>query len=439
MSSASETNTESVQPWPVDVGEATTSITSIILDSQPSCLEFCLSNTEYFVLGTYVLEVDEKPKDSTAEIPKDDVILKKPQKRSGSLKLFRLEKYCLSCLQTITTPFAILDIHFLSVQKTTLVVATSEGSVQIYRLDLEKWGDKVTLIKESVVQLFDPSILVLSLACYPSFGSSLGGSPSLIAVSASDGQVLIFDHMRYITADRAKILGRSQAHSLEAWTVVWASSSRVTDEMFVPLYSGGDDSALCRHRSTAHALGTVGDHNDEIQHLQDPVRCDRNTHSAGVTAILPLLANWSKKDEFLLTGSYDEYVRVLVLPASGGRAQLLAKKCLGGGVWRLKLVDRVSSIREGTYFLILASCMHAGAKFLKVQSSNDHTNWSIKILTKFEEHKSMNYASDGRVESIDEFHSVGYTFVSTSFYDRKLCVWHTEHREGMMRLNPIRT
>ena len=90
MSSASGTNTRLVQP---DVDEATSSITSIILDSQPSCLEFCLSNTEYFVVGTYVLEVDEKPEDGTTEKFKEDIVLQKPQKRSGSLKLFRLEKY----------------------------------------------------------------------------------------------------------------------------------------------------------------------------------------------------------------------------------------------------------------------------------------------------------------------------------------------------------
>lgn len=90
MSSASGTNTGLVQP---DVDEAISSITSIILDSQPSCLEFCLSNTEYFVVGTYVLEVDEKPEDGTTETSKEDVVLQKPQKRSGSLKLFRLEKY----------------------------------------------------------------------------------------------------------------------------------------------------------------------------------------------------------------------------------------------------------------------------------------------------------------------------------------------------------
>ena len=317
------------------------------------------------------------------------------------------------------------------------MVATSEGSVCIYRLDLEKRGNKVSLLKESVVQIFDPSILVLSLACYPSFDLSLGGFPSVIAVSASDGQVVIFDYMRYISADRARILGRSQAHSLEAWTVVWASSSRTAEEKFALLYSGGDDSALCRHRSSAHPLGTDVNDSEEIQHLQEPLRRDRTTHSAGVTAILPLLANWPEKDEFLLTGSYDEYVRVLVLPASGGRAKVLAEKSLGGGVWRLKLVDRVSMIGERTYLLVLASCMHAGARFLKIESSNDQATWSIRILAKFEEHESMNYAGDGRLESIDGFRSTCYTFVSTSFYDRKLCVWHTEHREGVSRLNHL--
>lgn len=123
----------------------------------------------------------------------------------------------------------------------------------MYRLELEKRGNKVSLLKESVVQIFDPSILVLSLACYPSFDLTLEGFPSVIAVSASDGQIVLFDYMRYISADRAQILGRSQAHSLEAWTVVWASSCTAEDK-FALLYSGGDDSALCKHRSSAHPL-----------------------------------------------------------------------------------------------------------------------------------------------------------------------------------------
>ena len=64
----------------------------------------------------------------------------------------------------------------------------------MYRLELEKRGNKVSLLKESVVQIFDPSILVLSLACYPSFDLTLEGFPSVIAVSASDGQIVLFDY-----------------------------------------------------------------------------------------------------------------------------------------------------------------------------------------------------------------------------------------------------
>lgn len=92
MSSGPEANAEAVLTWPVDVENATASITSIILDSQPSCLEFSLCNTEYFVVGTYVLEADEKPENGITEIPKEDEVTRKLQKRSGSLILFRLQE-----------------------------------------------------------------------------------------------------------------------------------------------------------------------------------------------------------------------------------------------------------------------------------------------------------------------------------------------------------
>ena len=92
MSSGPGVNAEAVLPWPVDVENASASTTSIILDSQPSCLEFSPYNTEYFVVGTYVLEADEKPENGTTEIPKEDEVTRKLQKRSGSLILFRLQE-----------------------------------------------------------------------------------------------------------------------------------------------------------------------------------------------------------------------------------------------------------------------------------------------------------------------------------------------------------
>ena len=73
--------------------------------------------------------------------------------------------------------------------------------------------------------------------------------------------------------------------------------------------------------------------------------------------------------------------------------------------------------------------MHAGARILEVRRT-EGGKWLINVLAKFVEHESMNYASDGcciyvggRVE--------GFTVVSTSFYDKKLCVWKTEtYRQG---------
>lgn len=68
--------------------------------------------------------------------------------------------------------------------------------------------------------------------------------------------------------------------------------------------------------------------------------------------------------------------------------------------------------------------MHAGAKILEVRRS-DGGKWLISVLAKFVEHESMNYASDGRprygVRGVE-----GFIVVSTSFYDKRLCVWKTK-------------
>ena len=339
-----------------------------------------------------------------------------------------------SCLQTVVTAFAILDLHFSTYDDTKLAVATSEGSVCIYRLVL---ANEASLAKVSVVKLFDPSILVLSLAWYRTFEMPVGDRSSVIAVSSSDGQVAVFDDMRHTEENQAQTLGRSQGHSLEAWTVAWSVKDWEVESNLAILYSGGDDSLLCRYSSFGRRLEAEGPMDDEAQHLYEPSRRDRTTHNAGVTAILPLSLSTPGEDDCLITGSYDEYVRILALPNSGGRTKVRAEKQLGGGVWRLKLLDTIYVLGQGTRFLVLASCMHAGARLLKITLSENKTRWSINVIARFEEHESMNYASDGRVESHDGEHSSGYTCVSTSFYDRKLCVWTVEDSEGMSRRHPV--
>lgn len=61
---------------------------------------------------------------------------------------------------------------------------------------------------------------------------------------------------------------------------------------------------------------------------------NRKLHHAGITAILPL------SETLIITGSYDDHIRLLQLPKipGGTRPQLLAELNLGGGVWRLKLL-----------------------------------------------------------------------------------------------------
>ena len=71
------------------------SIQSQILDLPPSCIEFCPISRDYFVVGTYYLE--KKEQDAGAETGAEDEegnsedTDKKPQTRTGSLILFKVE------------------------------------------------------------------------------------------------------------------------------------------------------------------------------------------------------------------------------------------------------------------------------------------------------------------------------------------------------------
>jgi diphthamide biosynthesis protein 7 len=71
------------------------SIQSLILDLPPSCIEFCPTSRDYFVVGTYFLE--KKEQDVGVEIDAGDEdetsgdTDKKPQTRTGSLILFKVE------------------------------------------------------------------------------------------------------------------------------------------------------------------------------------------------------------------------------------------------------------------------------------------------------------------------------------------------------------
>ena len=156
-------------------------------------------------------------------------------------------------------------------------------------------------------------------------------------------------------------------------------------------------------------------------------------HDAGVTAILPLpVPRDSVKSgdlgDLLLTGSYDDYVRVYAtndtrLHAKNTLGKALAELKIGGGVWRLKFLDPPQQLKEGreVRLRILASCMHAGARVLEVTRTESDDEWRIEILGSVTIHESMCYGSD--VQPVKEDSGEARLCVSTSFYDRLVCLW----------------
>ena len=223
-----------------------------------------------------------------------------------------------------------------------------------------------------------------------------------------------------------------EAHSLEAWTVVW--SSPLGDGVDQYLLSGGDDS--CLHKIQVHFQKVTNPQESSLT-LGSTVFQDSRTHQAGVTAILCLGTAKIVEDEeaeLVLTGSYDEYVRLLALQRGAKRPRVLAEARLGGGVWRLKSfpvqsnASKVAPVphfsladpKATTAIKVLASCMHAGVRLLKI-GHDGKQDWSIDVLAQFTEHDSMNYGSDLR--SNFESEGKGMMVVSTSFYDRRLCSW----------------
>lgn len=269
--------------------------------------------------------------------------------------------------------------------------------------------------------------MVLSVAWHPRLGNE-----AKLAASLSDGQliVLAFDPCNHT-------MKSIRAHSLQAWVIAWSVSPHGFDRE--ELYSGGDDSMLCKHQEWLEAtdVASHGEEAEQIAQIQSAswvspyhssgqqlcksISSDARTHGAGVTAILPIFISHAGH-EVVVTGSYDGCIRVVTLASGSRRAKLLAEAQLGGGVWKLKVLHGIGLHPENAFSMrVLASCMHAGPKILDIRRGNDEF-WSIQLLANFTEHESMNYGSDARKCSQSE-KQTNVAIVSSSFYDKKLCLW----------------
>lgn len=215
--------------------------------------------------------------------------------------------------------------------------------------------------------------------------------------------------------------GTDKANTLEAWCIAFAESDEDDESSEkTTVYCGGDDSILNYTSYAARAEDDSMPNEDEDFSMSSLKRA----HKAGVTAIMPLDLELANGGRLVVTGSYDDHIRLFsihdpAMPAEASVApELLASEDLGGGVWRLDLIDLSCSGGEIEVSL-LASCMYAGAKIVRLRQ-NSGGKWTLEMLAKFEEHKSMNY---GCAVVPDQSGIGKITCLSTSFYDKLLCLW----------------
>ena len=331
-------------------------------------------------------------------------------------------------MASIPTNFALLDLKFSPVHTHILCAATSTGSLSLWtptysisNLDSLPDGSNSTSPAAKQIcclQFFRSDVIVLSCTWHPH-------CPEIIGVTLSSGEIYIvklprevLDASSNVIVDPA-LLQKTLIFSgtLEPWTLTF---NPLQDEIF----SGFDDCALRIHSlppdPQIFSDDAVDSKMPEFKVLS--LRENRRIHGAGVTAILYL------SDNIVMTGSYDNFARVLLIP-SKGRPEVLAEADLDGGVWRLQIEQSHCGFNgknlSSTFCAdILASCMHAGVRVLRVKRNLDG-DWNICIIAKFEEHKSMNYGSDSYLDNKTDARRV----ISTSFYDALVCLWEYTHWE----------
>ncbi|KAL1853648.1 hypothetical protein Daus18300_011683 [Diaporthe australafricana] len=445
-----------------DEGEKIKSFQSMTLDLPPSCIEFCPSHPSYFLVGTYNLEKNEAEQKNAAsdeDEDEDEAQAKQIQSKSGSIIVFELKDGQAHLKQTIAQPSAVFDLHFAPQADRGDICATvsNTGTISFFRLTPASSESTEDSLKGDLLQ----SLGVLSIPRL-SEGDQFTSftwhpvTPGLMAVTTSSGKVILarvqddYKHLR-----RLRTILR---HDAEAWCVAFSPISHQaagSEETLSTVFSGGDDSKLllATHGTRPDATdamnsiseadsapATEPDAKSDIdsssesdEALVPPQNARGIRHEAGVTAILPLRLTTSDGHCVVVTGSYSDHLAAwgIVPPYKADglrRNQLLQDKNLGGGVWRLKLIEELSDFAQDCWAVtLLVSCMHAGARIVRLRAGTSGAVDRIEVVKRFEEHNSMNYGSDyawvDGGEFFGEVEGRKIVCVSTSFYDRLLCLW----------------
>ncbi|KAL7744156.1 hypothetical protein ACLKA6_009134 [Drosophila palustris] len=342
----------------------------------------------YFACGTYQLVESEE-----AEAAGDDAA-KVNRPRKGRVYLYAFDRLNggLDKLQSVETA-AILDMKWLPAWSCDsgplLATVNALGQIEIYELlHAERQLQKRTCFQLDTKTDNDVPALALAL----DWQRSADSDAVQLLVSDSLGNI---HQLQYTVQGELHKLSTWHAHGFEAWTCAFDrwSTQRV--------YSGGDDCLL-------HAYDLRSGTEEEPQRVWT-----NRAHGAGVTCLL----SHPQHEHQLLTGSYDEHLRVFDTRAM---KRTLAELNLNGGIWRLKAHPQRSD-------LILAACMYTNFSIVELATSSDLT-----LLGTYDEHSSICYGADwapniNRLSVSDEGASASMLHMATcSFYDHKLCVSSVE-------------
>ncbi|TPX49042.1 hypothetical protein SeLEV6574_g01712 [Synchytrium endobioticum] len=248
----------------------------------------------------------------------------------------------------------------------SFLVADATGGIQLYRFK------PFEIQKRIHHQVASANALILMLYIAPTF------STKRVYSSVSDGRISVLD----LTNDLIPIWS-TKAHEYEAWCVSGDGENLV--------YSGGDDAML---------------YGWDLRSGSSTFR--NKSHLMGVTYILPHPSQ--THPHILMTGSYDEYLRIFDVrkPSTPLYEEVLLE---GGGVWKLK----PNKLENDTY-RVLAACMHAGVTVFDVDSDLN----VIKGDQVYKGHKSFVYG-------VDWYGDEGG--VSCAFEDNSVHVWTLDREE----------
>ncbi|XP_064536321.1 diphthine methyltransferase [Drosophila montana] len=351
---------------------------SVDTEYSADAVEWCVQDERhegYFACGTYQL-VEGEHNSPAGDTP-----------RKGRVYLYAFDRHigALQRLQCIETA-AILDMKWLpawcSDTGPLLATVNALGQLEIYEL------------LHAEHQLQRRAQLALEGNTKPALALALdwqrvdGGAALQLLVSDSHGNV---HQLQYTAQGQLSQLCVWRAHGFEAWTCAFDrwSPQRV--------YSGGDDSLL--HAYDLRGGGPTA----------EPQRIWTNkAHGAGVTCLL----SHPEREHQLLTGSYDELLRVFDTRAM---KRSLAELNLNGGIWRLKPHPQRSD-------LILTACMYKNFSVVQLKDSA-----ALSLLGTYEEHSSICYGADwapnvDKLENVATDHAQRLHMATCSFYDHKLCV-----------------